>query len=109
MSSLDAVPGRLMLAFGAFTCIVSLILFYCLRNMFRSGLKHIPGPLLAHATSLYRIKLVWKGGAVKNYTALHKEYGDIVRTGGNHVSVADPAAIPLIYGIASRYDKVSVK
>lgn len=77
-----------------------------LRNIFKSGLKDIPGPLIAHTTSLHRIQLVWKGGAVKNYSALHKKYGPLVRTGSNHVSVADPAAMSIIYGISSKFTKV---
>lgn len=86
--------------------IVVVIFSHYFRNIFRTGLRSVPGPLTAHATSLYRIKLVWKGGAVKNYLALHKRYGPLVRTGSNHVSVADPAAMPLIYGISSKFKKV---
>ena len=87
--------------------IISLIIARYLYNLFRPGLRNVPGPLLAHLTSLYRIKLVWKGGAVQNYSSLHKKYGSIVRTGSNHVSVSDPAMIPLIYGISSKFNKVS--
>lgn len=83
-----------------------LVILHYLYNVFRPGLRNVPGPWLAHITSLHRIKLVWKGGAVKNYNALHKKYGPIVRTGSNHVSVADPSAVPLIYGIASQFRKV---
>lgn len=86
--------------------VVLFFFVHYLRNIFRTGLRRLPGPFLAHATSLYRIKLVWKGGAVNNYLALHKKYGSIVRTGSNHVSVADPAAMPLIYGISSKFRKV---
>lgn len=85
---------------------LGLVCLHYIRNVFRSGLRSIPGPFLAHATSLYRIKLVWKGGAPKNYMALHKKYGSVVRTGSNHVSIADPAAMPIIYGISSKFKKV---
>ncbi len=95
-------PLPYILAVGTFV----LIVLHYLRNFFRTGLRNIPGPFLAHLTSLYRIRLVWKGGAVKNYIALHNKYGPIVRTGSNHVSVSDPAMIPLIYGISSKFKKV---
>ncbi|PVH68975.1 cytochrome P450 [Cadophora sp. DSE1049] len=45
--------------------------------------------------------------APRNYRALHDKYGPIVRVGPNHVSVSDPAMIPIIYGISSKFTKTS--
>lgn len=107
MTAFEAINGaigvRQMIALG----VVLMFMIHYLRNIFKSGLRDIPGPLFAHATSLHRIQLVWKGGAVKTYSALHKKYGPLVRTGSNHVSVADPAAMGIIYGISSKFTKVS--
>ncbi|RVX65790.1 hypothetical protein B0A52_10321 [Exophiala mesophila] len=72
---------------------------------FRSGIRDIPGPWIARFTPLYRVSLVWKGDAVREYRRLHEQYGPFVRTGPNAVAVADPKAIPIIYGISSKFRK----
>ena len=38
--------------------------------------------------------------------ALHKKYGPLVRIGPNHVSVSDPKAINIIYGLKTGFTKV---
>lgn len=74
------------------------------------GLRSLPGPLSARFTRWYRFGLVVGGQAPAQYRKLHARYGPIVRVGPTHVSVADPAAIPVIYGIGSgaKFLKVSV-
>lgn len=105
MAMLD-IDIRALLPYIVVIGTFGLTVLHYLRNFFRTGLRSVPGPFLAHLSSLYRIKLVWKGGAVKNYSALHRKYGPIVRTGSNHVSISDPAMISLIYGISSKFRKV---
>ena len=90
---------------AALLVLLLLVLDY-LRIYFRSGLRNIPGPLFARVSGLYRISLVRKGDAPAQYRRIHEQYGQIVRTGPNHVSVSDPAMIPVIYGIGSKYGKV---
>lgn len=107
LQSFKDVAARSMVLYVLGIAIVGVFVARYLYNLFRPGLRNVPGPLFAHLTSLYRIKLVWKGGAVENYSNLHRKYGSIVRTGSNHVSVSDPAMIPLIYGISSKFKKVS--
>ena len=107
MQSFRAVAAQNMVLYVLGIGIICALVARYLYNLFRPGLRNVPGPWFAHLTSLYRIKLVWKGGAVASYSDLHRKYGSIVRTGSNHVSISDPAMIPLIYGISSKFKKVS--
>ncbi|EXJ66931.1 uncharacterized protein A1O5_10126 [Cladophialophora psammophila CBS 110553] len=77
----------------------------CIRIAFRPGLRSLPGPLSARFSRLYRLSLVAGGKAPAEYRKVHEVYGPIVRVGPNHVSIADPSEIPLIYGIGSKFLK----
>lgn len=88
------------------TSTVVLVVLHYARNALRRGLRNLPGPFGAKFTSLWRVSITYKGNGVENYRKLHEKYGKIVRTGPNHVAVSDPAMIPLIYGIASKFRKV---
>lgn len=76
------------------------------RKGFRQGLRSLPGPLFARFSGLYRVYMVFGGKGPQEYVKIHEKYGAIVRTGPNQVSVADPSAIPQIYGIGSKFLKV---
>lgn len=86
--------------------VVIVILDY-IRVWLRPVLRTLPGPALARFTYLYRLLIVYRGKAPSNYRRLHEKYGPIVRVGPNEVSVADPTMIPIIYGIGSKFTKVS--
>jgi hypothetical protein len=73
---------------------------------YQPGLRGIPGPWSAKFAYLIRFKLIWAGKAHENYRKLHETYGSIVRTAPNVVDISDPKAIPIIYGINSKYYKV---
>ena len=77
-----------------------------LRLARRSDLVSLPGPGWARYTALYRVYRLWSGQAAAVYLELHRKYGAIVRTGPNTVSIADPVAIPTLYGINSNFLKV---
>jgi hypothetical protein len=77
-----------------------------LRLAYRADLSSLPGPKWARFTGLYRVYRLWSGQAPAVYLGLHETYGPIVRTGPNNVSIADPLAIPTIYGITSTFLKV---
>ena len=79
-----------------------------IRDYLRPGLRQLPGPFLARFSRIYRFYLVYKGDVPDKYRALHAKYGPIVRTGPNHVSISDPAMIPTIYGVGSKFMKVGV-
>jgi hypothetical protein len=84
----------------------SIIIAHLIYNKFRPGLSSIPGPALAGWTGLWRLFDVSKGDAHNTAIKLHRKYGSLVRIGPNHVSVGDPAAIPIIYGLKSGFTKV---
>jgi len=90
--------------------IIAALLFYVIASSFRAalrkGLNSIPGPLVAQFSGLYRLSMVYKGHGPQEYIKLHRKYGSIIRTGPNHVSIADASAIPTIYGIGSKFLKV---
>ena len=77
------------------------------RIFFRKGLRNLPGPFLARFSGLYRLSMVVHGDAPASYRKLHAKYGNIARVGPNHVSVSDGTEIPKIYGIGSKYLKVT--
>ena len=86
----------------------ALILLYVLDSLrvsFRRGLRNLPGPFFARFSGLYRLSMVTKGDAPLQYRNVHERYGPVVRVGPNHVSIADPALIPVIYGINNNYLK----
>jgi hypothetical protein len=70
-------------------------------------LRQIPGPFLASFTDLWRVYAQYQENSGPMLQALHKKYGLVVRVGPNAVSVADPGAVPKIYGTKTVYKKVS--
>ena len=51
------------------------------------------------------IKHSWQGDMHRTMIKLHKEHGDLVRTGPNEVSVVDPSAIKKIYAAGTKFSK----
>jgi hypothetical protein len=90
--------------------VAGFLIFYwiisTLKLAYRHDLSSLPGPKWARFTSFYRVYRLWSGEAPAVYLELHEKYGPIVRTGPNIVSIADPLAIPTIYGITSNFIKV---
>lgn len=84
-----------------------LILISYVATALKPGLRSIPGPGLARFTYLYRPLKISKGDAPNFYRNLHEKYGPLVRTGPNSVDISDPAVLPIIYGINSKFLKVS--
>jgi hypothetical protein len=90
--------------------VVSVLLFIIIRSTItalRPGLRSTPGPFIARFSCLYRPWKIARGNAPEFYLALHEKYGPIVRTGPNTVDISDPKAIPIIYGISSKFLKVN--
>lgn len=86
--------------------LVGLITLRLLWRRFGGGLSGIPGPALAKVTRLWKLHSVWKGDHHHTEIKLHQKHGPLVRIGPRHVSVADPAAIPVIYGLNKGFTKV---
>lgn len=74
----------------------------------KPGLRSIPEPFLARFSPFYRLLKISKGNAPVFYWQLHETYGPIVRTGPNTVDITDPKAVPIIYGINSKFFKVCI-
>lgn len=79
-----------------------------LRCVYRRDLKSVPGPRAARWTAFWRPWALRNGDCPEIYHGLHQKYGSIVRTAPSVVSISDPKAIPVIYGIGTKFYKVSV-
>lgn len=66
--------------------------------------KH-PGPLIAKVTRLWIFYKVLKGKQHEYYHQLHETYGDIVRTGPNHLTIRNVKAIPKVLGPGSAQNR----
>lgn len=86
--------------------ILAIVTIRLITNRYKRGLRDIPGPLLAKYTRLWKLHSVWKGDHHHTAIDLHKRYGALVRIGPNHISVGDPNAIPIIYGLNKGFTKV---
>ncbi|KAJ7826807.1 benzoate para-hydroxylase, partial [Mycena olivaceomarginata] len=58
----------------------------------------IPGPFLARWTPLWLAYQAYRGRRYKAVHAAHLRYGTVVRITPNHISVASPEALSVIYG-----------
>ena len=85
---------------------VGLLLCYFLGNRYGKAISHIPGPIIASCTGFWRLWDVHRGSAHLTHIKLHQQYGHLVRIGPNHVSVGDPKAIPIVYGLKTGFTKV---
>ncbi|OOQ85668.1 cytochrome P450 oxidoreductase [Penicillium brasilianum] len=87
--------------------IIAALLLLLLRNRFRKDLRDIPGPTLAKYTRLWKLHNIWKGDHHNIAISLHRKHGDLVRIGPKHISVGDPKAIPIIYGLNKGFTKTA--
>ncbi|KAI9465313.1 cytochrome P450 monooxygenase pc-bph [Lactarius psammicola] len=65
------------------------------------GLRSFPGPWLAHFSDLWLGRVARRGHRSEVVHELHEKYGTFVRIAPNHLSIANPAAVPIIYGYGS--------
>jgi len=72
----------------------------------RQTLRSIPGPFLASVTDLWRAYLFRSGLLASELRSLHEQFGPVVRTGPNHVSVSDPSAVSIVYSTNPVWVKV---
>ena len=63
-------------------------------------------PFWASILPLDRILTAARGNQFDTHIRYHKKYGPYVRVGPNHISIANGDAIPQIYSITSKFDKV---
>ncbi|KAI1066927.1 hypothetical protein LB507_011384 [Fusarium sp. FIESC RH6] len=88
-----------------FILLFGLLLLSYIYGRFRPGLSRIPGPPLARWTKLWRLYDVYKGQSHHTAIRLHLEHGPLVRVAPNVVSVGDPQAIKIIYGLTGAFPK----
>ena len=98
--------SSLNIAIPAFTGSV-LILLYVIRIRYRAGLRQVPGPFFASFLPLDRVLSSARGHQYAHHITLHEKHGSQVRVGPNHVSISNPDAISVIYGISTKFYKVA--
>ena len=86
--------------------VIILILFSLLTSALRRGLRNVPGPFLAKFSYLELMFHVLKCDTHTYFNRLHERYGAVVRVAPDKVSVADPDALSVIYGIGTNFLKV---
>ena len=98
----DSIPHwQLWAAFIVLICIAS-----TLWTGYGTPLRKIPGPTMARFTRLFMVSKALQFDAHVFYRRMHDRYGKIVRIAPNKVLVADPAMIPVIYKIGTKFEKV---
>lgn len=88
--------------------ISTLIFLQLISTKYRDGLRQIPGPFLASFSNLWKLNAVWHQNMHRENLRVHEDYGDIVRIGPNHVSLADPQSMRTIYGVTNVFPKVKL-
>ena len=81
-----------------YTLLLIPFLIYLLPYVRSWSLRKIPGPPLAALSNLWLLYQCRRGRRYLAVDQAHKKYGTFVRIQPDHVSVADPDAIPIIYG-----------
>ncbi|OAL28580.1 hypothetical protein AYO22_02774 [Fonsecaea multimorphosa] len=74
------------------TLSILLILLRFFYRRYLHPLSSYPGPFLASITRLWKVWSVYSGHTERDYIAVHKKYGKVVRVGPNELSFAAPAA-----------------
>ncbi|KAH8593712.1 cytochrome P450 [Bisporella sp. PMI_857] len=78
---------------------VAFVLYYLIPYFTaNASLKDVPGPFAAKFSSLWLLLQARKGKRYLSVNEAHAKYGKLVRIQPNHVSIADEAAIPIVYG-----------
>lgn len=74
------------------------VLYYVLPYIRNWQIQDVPGPLLAKFSNLWYMYECRMTRRYLTVFGLHKKYGKFVRITPNQVSIADPDAIPIVYG-----------
>ncbi|KAL0565218.1 hypothetical protein V5O48_016812, partial [Marasmius crinis-equi] len=79
-----------------FASLTTSVIFYRISPF--HPLANVPGPLIFKITKFWRMYLCWKGLQHQTLKVLHDQYGPIVRTGPNEISVIDAEAVKSVLG-----------
>jgi hypothetical protein len=91
-----------------FATVLVIVIANVVLTRYRPGLRHVPGPFTASFSNFWKLRQVWNGNMHKQGVRIHEDYGPIVRIGPNHISVASPEAVNVIYGVKNVFPKVSI-
>ncbi|KAA8648311.1 hypothetical protein EYZ11_001969 [Aspergillus tanneri] len=90
--------SQLFSPYGAYFLLALLAAYYVVPYLQLWRLRDIPSPSVAGFTHLWLFLQARKGHRFLSVHEAHKAKGKVVRIAPRHVSIADDAAIPLIYG-----------
>ncbi|KAK9414814.1 putative Pisatin demethylase [Seiridium unicorne] len=82
-----------------------LLVTYVVYTYFFNSLSYVPGPAISRISNFWKVKAAWHEDLPKRLIALHREHGPIVRVGPDTISLNDPAAYPIIYGVKQGFKK----
>lgn len=74
------------------------LLFYLLPFIRNWSIQDVPGPFLAKFSNLWYMYECRRCRRYLTVHKLHEKYGKFVRVQPDHVSIAEPEAIPIVYG-----------
>ena len=80
-----------------YTLLLIPLIYYLLPYLRNHSIRDIPGPLLAAFSNLWLLYQCRRGRRYLAVDEAHKKYGPLVRIQPDHVSIADPSAIPVVY------------
>lgn len=91
--------------FSPYTLLLVPLIFYVLPYIRNWSIRDIPGPLLAAFSNFWLLYQARRGRRYLAVDNAHKRYGTLVRIQPDHVSIADPDAVPIIYGHGNGFTK----
>ena len=83
--------------FSPYTLLLVPLVYYLLPYFRNNAIRDIPGPKVALFSNLWLLYQCRRGRRYLAVDQAHKELGSLVRIQPDHVSIADPEAIPIIY------------
>ncbi|KAF2172362.1 hypothetical protein M409DRAFT_63075 [Zasmidium cellare ATCC 36951] len=84
--------------FTPWTLLAVPVLYFVLPFIRNWSIQDVPGPILAKFSTLWYMYECRRCRRYLTVHKLHEKYGKFVRVQPDHVSVADPDAIPIVYG-----------
>ncbi|KAI0646535.1 cytochrome P450 monooxygenase pc-bph [Trametes meyenii] len=98
MSLLNSVVSLDLTSWAALVLIVAVLAHVVPYIVDSPGFRAYPGPFLAKLTDFWLAKVAADGHRSERVHELHEKYGTFVRIAPNHLSIADPDALQIVYG-----------
>ncbi|KAL8768534.1 MAG: hypothetical protein Q9209_005219 [Squamulea sp. 1 TL-2023] len=95
----------LLSLFSPYALVLLPLIFYLLPYLRNQSLRDVPGPLLARFSNHWLFYHSRRGRRYLAVDAAHKKYGTLVRIQPDHVSIADPDAIQIVYSLTGGWTK----